>query len=85
MPIGFIYVDKAFVFLASISGDRKTVMTKNQEKRKFLGSAEKYWLTPVTDMDQNLRGRFQLSDKCKQNRHSRKTDTPHKLMLIQQL
>lgn len=29
---------------------------KNQEKRKFLGSAEKYWLTPVTDMDQNLRG-----------------------------
>lgn len=42
MPIGFIYVDKALVFLAGISGDRKTVMTKNQEKRKFLGSAEKY-------------------------------------------
>lgn len=42
MPIGSIYVDKALVFLVSISGDRWTVMTKNQEKRKFLGSAEKY-------------------------------------------
>lgn len=42
MPIGSIYVDKALVFLVSISGDRKTIMTKNQEKRKFLESAEKY-------------------------------------------
>lgn len=85
MPIGSIYVDKALVFLVSISGDWKTVLTKNEEKRKFWGSAEKYWLTPVTDMDQNLRGGFQLSDKCTQTRHSRKTDTAYKLIFIQQL